>query len=436
MATVSRLKAAFLVACGFAWLAGIGGCTFDHSELRWQTKDGGANEAFVGGEANVPADGTGNDGATASSPDAFTDVGVGGAETRGERATGDEAGVVVIDGPADAGWRSSSSDSATPADGVSIGDGAARVEVYLQLDAAADSPLVMDTGSGDGGAVSLTTLVSGQNLAGAIVGSIAVDSTSLYWTNFISSNGTVMKVPLVGGIPVTIASGQNGPWDIAVDVTNVYWTNASGGTVMKALTSGGAATTLASGQNQPWGITIDAENIYWTTLTGGTVMKVPIIGGAPSALASSQYQPWDVVVDSTSIYWTNHNGTVMKVPIIGGTPTALASGQDGPYCITMDGAFVYWPNYDGGTIGMVSTTGNSPTTLATGQNSPYSIAVDATSVYWTNGVANGTVMKAPIGGGTPTILVSGQNAPEDIVVDATSVYWSTHDGTIMKLTPK
>jgi hypothetical protein len=62
--------------------------------------------------------------------------------------------------------------------------------------------------------------------------------------------------------------------------------------------------------------------------------------------------------------------------------------------------------------------------------------VDATSVYWTNGVANGTVMKAPIGGGTPTILVSGQNAPEDIVVDATSVYWSTHDGTIMKLTPK
>ena len=59
---------------------------------------------------------------------------------------------------------------------------------------------------------------------------IAVDATSVYWTNY--EGGTVQKVGLGGGTPVTLASGQATPYDIAVDATSVYWTNL-GGTVMK-----------------------------------------------------------------------------------------------------------------------------------------------------------------------------------------------------------
>jgi hypothetical protein len=59
-----------------------------------------------------------------------------------------------------------------------------------------------------------------------------VDATSVYWANH-NSAGTVMKVALAGGSPVTLASAQSDPHGIAVDATSVYWINNGDGTVMK-----------------------------------------------------------------------------------------------------------------------------------------------------------------------------------------------------------
>ena len=80
------------------------------------------------------------------------------------------------------------------------------------------------------------------------------------------------RVPVKGG--VILASNQNGPRDIVVDETNVFWTNQNGGTVMKVALAGGIPVTLASGQTYPQGIAIDSTNVYWVTTSGGTVMKV------------------------------------------------------------------------------------------------------------------------------------------------------------------
>ncbi|MBI5533769.1 MAG: hypothetical protein HY898_13700 [Deltaproteobacteria bacterium] len=69
-----------------------------------------------------------------------------------------------------------------------------------------------------------------------------MDADAVYWTNF--GGNTVMKVPLSGGTPVTLAAGQPRPAGIAVDGNAVYWTNVASGTVMKVDRAGGTQSPL------------------------------------------------------------------------------------------------------------------------------------------------------------------------------------------------
>ncbi len=281
----------------------------------------------------------------------------------------------------------------------------------------------------------LETLASDQVYPFPVPYAIAVDATSVYFTTEIG--GAVMKVPLGGGSPTTLAAGQTEPFGIAVDAAYVYWTAFGDGTVMKVPLNGGTATVLASGQLQPFGIAIDAANVYWTNYGDGTVMKAPLGGGAPTVLASGQSEPLHIVVDGTSAYWTDYSGgTVMAVPVTGGMPVALASGQDHPQGVAVDAVNVYWDTFQGGTVMSVPLGGGAPTELATGQLQPSSLTTDGTNVYWTN-AGDGDVVEASVLGGGPIVDVFGQAEPYGIAVDATSLYWTTESGgTVMKLTPK
>jgi hypothetical protein len=242
-------------------------------------------------------------------------------------------------------------------------------------------------------------LASGQFINNLSAGALAVDATSVYW-----SNGNVMKVPIGGGEVTTLAVAQAGA--IAVDKTSVYWADTAA--IMKISIGGGSPTTLVAAQAGP--IAIDATNVYWGDGGAGTIMKAPIGGGNATTLAGAETSPgsltiWQspsaIAVDATNVYWTNFSqdstdATVMKIPIAGGGVTTLASGLQGPYAL----------------------------------------AVDTSSVYWTSNFA---VMKGPIGGGSPTTLspTNASAAAYGIAVDGASVYWTEMiSGAVLKLTPK
>ena len=319
----------------------------------------------------------------------------------------------------------------------------------------------------------LVTLASGQNPR-----SIATDGTNVYWAN-AGTNGTLMKCAVggCGGAPTMLATtAQSLGSAIALDGTSVYWANdgpPNGGAygmsaVMSVPLGGGTLVTIASGRDQPYGIAVNGANVYWTDSVDGTVMKCPVGGCGGGSLAVEcvnavghtsctfylgDYSPWAIAVDATSVYWTspigdNVSSTVVKCALGGcsgpgplGTPVVLASGQTDYDSVAVDSTTVYWgAQAPSGGVMSVPLGGGTPNTLAPGYTGQNSIAADGTTVYWAGGGngMNGTVMKVPIGGlpdgGAPTTLATGQ-AALGIAVDATSVYWA-NGGTIVKLTPK
>jgi hypothetical protein len=293
----------------------------------------------------------------------------------------------------------------------------------------------------------LETLASGQDSPQAI----AVDTTSVYWTNNgqKTGRGSIAKMPIGGGKPGTLATGPQGEQGLAVDSASVYWANGNNGTVMKVPLDGGKDETVASGQGVPARVAVSPTHVYWVNAASGTVVGMPLDGGTSVTLASGQDQPFGIALSAASAYWTDQlAGTVMSTPLAsppdGGALITLASGQggtdlasEGPTAIAVGDTSAYWVT--GYSVASVPLLGGTPTTLfSVTEGGPYlGIAVDATSVYWTSfsGAAGGAVLKVPRAGGAAVTIAPKQTNPWGIAVDATSVYWTT-DSEVMRLTPK
>jgi hypothetical protein len=197
---------------------------------------------------------------------------------------------------------------------------------------------------------------------------LAVDAANVYWVDSGRKRGIegfpeplrVIRVPIGGGSPVTVASSRDlsGCAGIAVDSTNLYLLPAMGSPsdstppyLVKVPVEGGTMTRLARAEGAT-GLAIDPTTAYWIKQTTSTnaVMKAPLAGGEPTTLAAWTPGPAvdfgvtpTIAVDATSVYWTTPNA-VMSIPLAGGTPTTLASEPANTFVwgVAVTSSSVFW----------------------------------------------------------------------------------------------
>jgi len=257
---------------------------------------------------------------------------------------------------------------------------------------------------------------------------IAVDDSNVYWTNNVA-DGSVAMVPITGGPAAVLASAQFYPTGIAVHANEVVWANGeisvgggvappNAGSVMRAPLDGGAPVTLVSGLDEPFAVAVDDTSVYFTAGANSIVEKVALTGGTPVVLASSRYGNTEgaIALDRTSVYTplslsnSDMGCNPAKIALDGGPPVPLDTLGTAPcgvpiYSLATDGAFVYWTQEEGpvdggpvdldvyGVVKKVSVNGGVPITLASGLSLPRGIAVDDANVYWA-GLGDGTVRRA------------------------------------------
>jgi hypothetical protein len=272
--------------------------------------------------------------------------------------------------------------------------------------------------------VCAVTLASGQNHPWGI----GVDSSNVYWAN--TGDGSLARVSLAGGSPVTLARSGSGR-SVVVDAANVYWTSCDGcgaGTLQRLALGGGTPATLATGS--PMGLALGGSSLYWAD--GSSVLTMPASGGVATTIATGQYVPLAVAVDSANVYWSDNGGSaIMTMPIGGVTPTTLVSGTLGPSNVALNATSVFWISGEGSIVS-VPLGGGFPSTLASRLRSPCDLTVDDAFVYWTD-VVDGTISRVRVGGGPATVLLGQQPYAWAITMDATSVYWTSQtNGTVSK----
>jgi hypothetical protein len=293
------------------------------------------------------------------------------------------------------------------------------------------------------------TAPSGSNLSNN-GGTVTADSASttdvtvndLYWAD--TNAGTIENYyfgpnpMIVGGVgPTQIASGQNRPTGVAVDLLNnhLYWANEgsapNSGTIVEANSDGSNQKTIATGQDNPVGVAVSGNNLYWANggdpgQSDGSIIEANFDGTDAHAIATNQDDPSDVAVGGTDLVWSNYTGgTIVEANLDGTDAHTIATNQDDPNGVAIGGGVVYWTSLSGsggsnsGTVVEANLDGTVQTTLATGStNDPAGIAVipivsaPLPVLFWANFEDGTVVVYAPAAGGArASTIASGQDGP-------------------------
>lgn len=232
---------------------------------------------------------------------------------------------------------------------------------------------------------------------------LVVVGATIYWTEF--GAGNVMSGAAAGGGEfTTIASHQDGAFDVAAASGAIFWTTVQSCTVAESA-DGGKAHVLVHAKQPFTAITSTDDHVFWVSIEQKIIARYDVSSGNVSTLLSVDALdlPSTLATDGKNVYFGGTSATelvVSTIPIAGGDPVALfaedCNDAGGARCIgdvATDGDFVYFTSKLGD-VEKVPTTGGAATTIASGQARPFAVAVDDRCVYWSN-LDDGTVWAAP-----------------------------------------
>lgn len=161
----------------------------------------------------------------------------------------------------------------------------------------------------------LTDQVAVPHVGGFFGGALAIAGSHL-----IVSEGNdreaIVSVPIEGGPPTTLATGQpNASFPTPCGADICWWTGATpagvagtpGPGMIARLDPSGKLTTIPGAPFFPWSLSFDGDDFFETVgcdICEGTLLRIPGAGGSPIRMGAGGF----AAVDETCAYWSTTDG--------------------------------------------------------------------------------------------------------------------------------
>jgi hypothetical protein len=230
-------------------------------------------------------------------------------------------------------------------------------------------------------------LASGHGL---FASQVAMDDTSLYWTESDTLATTIKAVAKTDGAPRPLESSLPYDVSVAVDAGRIYWIDPNGGARSARASDGGDVQHLDDVAGQAAEIDADPARHRLVFMPSDGVYAIPEAGPARTRIGDAA--GGDLAVGDTRLAYTAWlSGGLVVADLQGGNPQRYLDGSHEGR-VAMLGDTVYWNDISAGVgqtpaIHRLASGDTAPTTVAMAPGGSTAIAVTAAAVFYGDGNA-------------------------------------------------